>query len=58
VLSSVSLKAEWIHYDLSTTTYEVDNPATQYVQAREFGDIYKAGVNWHFPSGPPGPAHY
>jgi outer membrane immunogenic protein len=58
VLSSVSLKAEWIHYDLSTTTYEVDNPATQYVQARESGDMYKAGVNWHFPSGPPGPAHY
>jgi outer membrane immunogenic protein len=58
VLSSVSLKAEWIHYDLSQTTYEVDNPATQYVQARESGDMYKAGVNWHFPSGPPGPAHY
>jgi outer membrane immunogenic protein len=55
---SVSLKAEWIHYDLSTTTYGVDNPAVQYVQAREFGDTYKAGVNWHFPSGPPGPAHY
>jgi outer membrane immunogenic protein len=58
VWPSVSLKAEWIHYDLSHTTYQVDNPATYYVQAREFGDMYKAGVNWHFPSGPPGPDHY
>jgi outer membrane immunogenic protein len=58
VWPSVSLKAEWLHYDLSQTTYGVDNPGTYYVQAREFGDMYKAGVNWHFPSGPPGPAHY
>lgn len=58
VLPSVSLKAEWLHYGLSTTTYWVDNPATYHVQATESGDMYKAGVNWRFPSGPPGPAHY
>jgi outer membrane immunogenic protein len=58
VWSSISLKAEWIHYDLSVTSYGVDNPATQSVRAREFGDMYKAGINWHFPSGPPGPEHY
>lgn len=56
IWSALSLKAEWIHYDLTSWTFGVDNSLNVY--AKEYGDMFRAGVNWRFPSGPPGPAHW
>jgi outer membrane immunogenic protein len=53
VWQSLSIKAEWIHYDLGSGTFNVDDPAGQFVTARESGDIFRGGLNWRFNFGGP-----
>ncbi len=56
IFQTLTMKAEWLYYDLGTATYVVDNPTTQSVSAREWGSTVRAGFNWRFNWG--GPTRY
>jgi outer membrane immunogenic protein len=56
VFQTLTMKFEWLYYDLGTATYVVDNPATQSLSAREWGSTVRAGFNWRFNWG--GPTRY
>jgi outer membrane immunogenic protein len=56
VFQGLTMKAEWLYYDLGTATYVVDNPTTQSISAREWGSTVRAGFNWRFNWG--GPSRY
>lgn len=43
---SLSGKVEWLYYDLGSGTYGVDGGL--FVNARETGNMVRAGLNWHF----------
>jgi outer membrane immunogenic protein len=53
IFQNLTMKAEWLWYDLGTATYVVDNPTTQSVSAREYGTTVRAGFNWRFNWGGP-----
>jgi outer membrane immunogenic protein len=55
VWQSVSLKFEYLRYELGTSTFNVDNPAIQNVSAREDGNLFKFGLNYKFDWAPPPP---
>jgi outer membrane immunogenic protein len=42
----LTVKAEWLYYDLGTDTFAVDNGL--FVSARERGNMFRGGLNWHF----------
>jgi outer membrane immunogenic protein len=56
VFQTLSMKFEWLYYDLGTANYVVDNPSTQSISAREWGSTVRAGFNWRFNWG--GPMRY
>jgi outer membrane immunogenic protein len=43
---NLTAKIEWIHFDLGRTTFPVDNGL--FVNAREYGDMVRGGLNWRF----------
>jgi outer membrane immunogenic protein len=53
IFQTLSMKAEWLYYDLGTASYVVDNPSTQNLSAREWGSTVRAGFNWRFNWGGP-----
>jgi len=50
----LSVKAEYLHFDLGRQTTNVDNPTLFNVHTAERGDIVRIGFNWNFNS-PPAP---
>jgi hypothetical protein len=53
--SSLTMKVEYLHYDLGTNRFNVDNAATQFVRTHETGDMVKLGLNLLFNAPPPPP---
>jgi len=42
----LTVKAEWLYYDLGSGTFAVDNGL--FVNACETGNMFRGGLNWHF----------
>lgn len=52
LFQNISIKVDWLFYDLGSHSYLVDSPAVQNVSSREFGNTLRMGFNWHFFTGP------